>query len=160
MNGTRTAVAMSGGVDSSVAAALLARRGEPLIGFSMKLDTDGHGRCCSPEDFRDARSVADRLGFPHYVLDLEFLRVLGPTPAPYLGVIGSRTRLEATLRELQLEGAAPPRERIFGPAGLDIGSETPAEIALSIVAEIKAAFERRAAISLREKGATAPVGVR
>jgi tRNA-specific 2-thiouridylase len=58
-------------VDSSVAAALLAGRGEPLVGFSMKLVTDGHGRCCSPEDFRDARRVADRLGFPHYVLDME-----------------------------------------------------------------------------------------
>lgn len=71
------AVAMSGGVDSSVAAGLLARGGRPVIGFSMKLvggllgDTDGYGRCCSPEDFRDARAVADRFGFPHYVLDLE-----------------------------------------------------------------------------------------
>jgi tRNA-specific 2-thiouridylase len=66
-----TAVAMSGGVDSSVAAALLAAEGEPLVGFSMKLVADAHGRCCSPEDFRDARRVADRLGFPHYVLDME-----------------------------------------------------------------------------------------
>lgn len=74
---TRTAVAMSGGVDSSVAAALLARAGGPLVGFSMKLvdglgeDGDRYGRCCSPEDFRDARRVAERLGFPHYVLDME-----------------------------------------------------------------------------------------
>lgn len=71
------AVAMSGGVDSSVAAALLARGGRPLVGFSMKLvdglrgETERYGRCCSPEDFRDARAVADRLGFPHYVLDME-----------------------------------------------------------------------------------------
>ncbi len=68
---------MSGGVDSSVAAALLAREGRPLVGFSMKLvdrlrgESDLVGRCCSPEDFRDARAVADRLGFPHYVLDME-----------------------------------------------------------------------------------------
>ncbi len=72
-----TAVAMSGGVDSSVAAALLAREGRPLVGFSMQLvdrlagETDRYGRCCSPDDFRDARSVADRLGFAHYVLDME-----------------------------------------------------------------------------------------
>jgi len=66
-----TAVAMSGGVDSSVAAALLAAEGASLVGFSMKLVADAHGRCCSPEDFRDARRVADRLGFPHYVLDME-----------------------------------------------------------------------------------------
>jgi tRNA-specific 2-thiouridylase len=66
-----TAVAMSGGVDSSVAAALLAAGGGSLVGFSMKLVADAGGRCCSPEDFRDARRVADRLGFPHYVLDME-----------------------------------------------------------------------------------------
>lgn len=71
------AVAMSGGVDSSVAAALLARASEDLVGFSMQLvdrlvgETERYGRCCSPDDFRDARRVADRLGFPHYVLDLE-----------------------------------------------------------------------------------------
>lgn len=71
------AVAMSGGVDSSVAAALLVRAGHRLVGFSMQLvnglagETERYGRCCSPEDFRDARAVADRLGFPHYVVDLE-----------------------------------------------------------------------------------------
>jgi tRNA-specific 2-thiouridylase len=72
-----TAVAMSGGVDSSVAAGLLARAGRPIVGFSMQLvdrlagETERYGRCCSPEDFHDARRVADRMGFPHYVLDLE-----------------------------------------------------------------------------------------
>ena len=75
--GPTTAVAMSGGVDSSVAACLLARERRPLVGFSMQLvdrlagETERYGRCCSPDDFRDARSVADRLGFPHYVLDME-----------------------------------------------------------------------------------------
>ncbi|NIQ84720.1 MAG: tRNA 2-thiouridine(34) synthase MnmA [Acidobacteria bacterium] len=72
-----TAVAMSGGVDSSVAACLLARDSRAIVGFSMQLidglagSTERYGRCCSPEDFRDARQVADRLGFPHYVIDLE-----------------------------------------------------------------------------------------
>lgn len=75
--GGLTAVAMSGGVDSSVAAALLARSGRPVVGFSMQLVdrlagvAERYGRCCSPDDFRDARSVADRLGFAHYVLDME-----------------------------------------------------------------------------------------
>ncbi len=71
------AVAMSGGVDSSVAACLLALAGRPVVGFSLQL-VDGlagaaerYGRCCSPDDFRQARAVADRIGFPHYVLDLE-----------------------------------------------------------------------------------------
>ena len=72
-----TAVAMSGGVDSSVAACLIASERRSLVGFSMQLidrlagETERYGRCCSPEDFRDARSVADRMGFPHYVLDME-----------------------------------------------------------------------------------------
>ena len=72
-----TAVAMSGGVDSSVAACLTAQRGEPLVGFSMQLvdrlagESERYGRCCSPDDFRDARRVADRCGFPHYVVDME-----------------------------------------------------------------------------------------
>jgi len=68
---------MSGGVDSSVAACLLARERRSLVGFSMQLvdrlagQTERYGRCCSPDDFRDARAVADHLGFPHYVLDME-----------------------------------------------------------------------------------------
>lgn len=68
---------MSGGVDSSAAAAILAAEGRVLAGFSMQLvdrlagEEERYGRCCSPDDFRDARSVADRLGFPHYVLDME-----------------------------------------------------------------------------------------
>ena len=87
-----TAVAMSGGVDSSVAAALVARDGRPLVGFSMQLVDrlagagERYGRCCSPDDFRDARAVADRVGFPHYVIDMEddFRRhVLDPFASDY-----------------------------------------------------------------------------
>jgi tRNA-specific 2-thiouridylase len=74
----RVIVAMSGGVDSSVAAGLLLRRGYEVIGVTMRLWTQEdpaapmhHRRCCSVEDTDDARAAADVLGIPHYVLNLE-----------------------------------------------------------------------------------------
>jgi len=74
---TRVLVGMSGGVDSSVAAALLAREGHEVIGVSLQLyDHSRSGaaaRCCSPEDFLDARRVAARFGFPYYVVNTEDL---------------------------------------------------------------------------------------
>jgi tRNA-specific 2-thiouridylase len=75
--GCRIAVAMSGGVDSSVAALLLSEQGESLIGISLQLFDAGagepsrFGRCCSPADFLDARKVAHRLGIAFYVLNME-----------------------------------------------------------------------------------------
>jgi tRNA-specific 2-thiouridylase len=69
----RVLVAMSGGVDSSVAAALLHEAGHDLIGVTLHLwDADGEqrvGRCCAPEDRDDARRTCAHLGIPHYVLD-------------------------------------------------------------------------------------------
>jgi tRNA-uridine 2-sulfurtransferase len=68
-------VAMSGGVDSSVAAALLVDQGYDVVGATMKLfcygDTVPDRPCCSLDSIDDARSVAHRLGIPHYVLDME-----------------------------------------------------------------------------------------
>ncbi|MGH6952970.1 MAG: MnmA/TRMU family protein, partial [Alphaproteobacteria bacterium] len=74
--GARVAVAMSGGVDSSVAAALLVERGYEVVGLTLQLYDHGRavGRpraCCAGQDIHDARRVADRLGIPHYVLDYE-----------------------------------------------------------------------------------------
>jgi len=65
---------MSGGVDSSVAAALLAEQGHDVIGLSMQLypqNGNHFGSCCTLDDLHDARRVATALGFPHYILNLE-----------------------------------------------------------------------------------------
>ena len=71
----RVLVAMSGGVDSSVAAALLVERGYDVIGATMKLFCYGDDvpdrPCCSLDSIDDARRVCERLGVPHYVLNLE-----------------------------------------------------------------------------------------
>jgi tRNA-specific 2-thiouridylase len=73
---SRIVVAMSGGVDSSVVAALAARSGAEVIGVTLQLydygaATGRKGACCAGDDIRDARTVADRLGFAHYVFDHE-----------------------------------------------------------------------------------------
>ena len=73
---TRVVVAMSGGVDSSVAAALLQAEGYDVVGVTLQLYDHGaamhrKGACCAGQDIHDARAVAERIGVPHYVLDYE-----------------------------------------------------------------------------------------
>jgi tRNA-specific 2-thiouridylase len=73
---TRVVAAMSGGVDSSVVAAMLAREGYDIVGVTLQLYDHGAavnkpGACCAGQDIHDARRVADTVGFPHYVLDYE-----------------------------------------------------------------------------------------
>src|SRR5262249_37636764 len=74
--GARVVVAMSGGVDSSVTAALVKEAGFDVVGITLQLYDHGaavgrKGACCAGQDIHDARRVADRLGIPHYVLDYE-----------------------------------------------------------------------------------------
>ena len=73
---TRVVVAMSGGVDSSVVAALLKREGYDVVGITLQLYNHGaaqhrKGACCAGQDIHDARRVAEAIGIPHYVLDYE-----------------------------------------------------------------------------------------
>ncbi len=101
-NHPRVVVAMSGGVDSSVAAALLVRQGYDVIGMMMRLWSEDCGedgksnRCCTPEQMIDARRIADQIGIPLYVIDTQdvFRRTIvqffidryaaGDTPNPCL----------------------------------------------------------------------------
>ena len=74
--GARIVAAMSGGVDSTVTAALLARAGYDVVGVTLQLYDHGaaiqkKGACCAGQDIHDARTAADALGIPHYVLDYE-----------------------------------------------------------------------------------------
>lgn len=118
----RIAVAMSGGVDSSVAALLLARQGVEVVGVSMHLwdhDRDGSaaggGRCCTLDDLRTARRAAEVLGVPHYTLDLRerFLEAVvkpfvgaylsGETPVPCLEC-NTEVKFEALFRRARALG--------------------------------------------------------
>lgn len=90
--GTRIVSAMSGGVDSSVATALLSAAGFSVLGVSMRLGTSGaraagHSGCCSLDDFDDARRVAALLDVPHYIVDLRDVfdaKVMTPFVDTYL----------------------------------------------------------------------------
>lgn len=89
----RVLIAMSGGVDSSVAAARLCAQGYDVVGVTLHLwdypdDGSVKSRCCAPEDVHDARRVADQLGIPHYAFDRRELfqrEVVAPFVESYLG---------------------------------------------------------------------------
>jgi tRNA-specific 2-thiouridylase len=115
----RIVVAMSGGVDSSVAAALLVEQGHEVIGLSMKthgLEGRANRACCTPDDMRDARHVAQLLGIPFYLLNYQDLfhqavvqpfaqaYVQGETPNPCVEC-NEKVKFLPLLKQAQLLGA-------------------------------------------------------
>ncbi len=137
----RIVVAMSGGVDSSVVAALAARTGAEVIGITLQLydygaATGRKGACCAGDDIRDARAVAERLGFAHYVHDHESAfreevvetfaddYLAGRTPVPCIRCnMGPKfTDLLAMARELGADCLATGHyvRRVMGPAGAEL----------------------------------------
>ncbi len=138
---TRVVVAMSGGVDSSVVAAELASQGYDVVGVTLQLYDHGaalakKGACCAGRDIHDARRVAERMGFPHYVLDYENRfrdsvidefadsYLAGATPVPCIRCnerVKFRDLLE-TARDLGADCMATGHyiQRVTGPCGAEL----------------------------------------
>jgi xanthine/CO dehydrogenase XdhC/CoxF family maturation factor len=100
--------------------------------------------------------VDDRTAFVimshNYSRDVEFLGSLLGKGAAYIGCLGPGERLERMLKDLNARGQVPhEHDRIYGPAGLDLGADGPTEIAWSILAEIMSVRRRRGGGSLVEK---------
>jgi xanthine/CO dehydrogenase XdhC/CoxF family maturation factor len=109
-----------------------------------------------PENVLDKLTVDDQTVFllmtHNYNYDLAMLRALLSRKVAYIGSLGPRKKLDRMIDELKEEGVSLNSERLsalYGPVGLDIGAETSEEIALSILAEIKAVFSSKSAQSLR-----------
>ncbi len=138
---TRVVVAMSGGVDSSVVAAMLAEQGYDVVGVTLQLYDHGaalakKGACCAGRDIHDARRVAETMGFPHYVLDYENMfreavieefadaYLAGATPVPCIRC-NERVKfkdLMATARDLEADCMATGHyiQRKMGLAGPEL----------------------------------------
>lgn len=90
----------------------------------------------------------------HYRYDVPLLRAVLPTPAPYFGLLGPKKRAEKIFGDLESQGFVidpSMRARLRAPVGLDLGSTSPEQVALSIIAEIEASLNKRDGRPLRER---------
>ncbi len=143
------------------------------LGWHITL-VDTRARSASPQRFREAdevmlcrtEDIATRIPLPqdaaavimthNYLDDIALLRQLLPSQASYVGILGPKQRTMKLLEELAAEGVHLTEAqvaRLHNPIGLDIGAETPEEIALSIIAEANAVFARRDGGFLRDRNA-------
>lgn len=111
---------------------------------------------CAPAELAERIDVDDRTAFVvmshNYPRDVDFLGSLLGKGAAYIGCLGPGERLERMLKDLNARGQTPdPADRIYGPAGLDLGADGPMEIAWSILAEIMSVRRRRQGGPLVEK---------
>ena len=134
--------------------------GRPNLATAVRFPEAAHVRLVSVRELES--QVPDSLAYHvllshNYAYDLAALHSLLDSPAPYVGLLGPRLKAQRLLDEL---GTAPARlvaqlrERLHSPIGLDLGSETPEEIALCIVAEIQAHHNGRQGHPLRERAGT------
>lgn len=134
----------------------------PHVPLSHQFEEASEVIAVEPESMVSRVSLSDRTAVAilthNFLHDCELLKTLLPSPVQYIGLLGPRQRTEALLRVLPetslTAGMVPTGEqltRLHAPVGLDIGAETPEEIALSIIAEIKAFMSGRFGGSLRDR---------
>jgi xanthine dehydrogenase accessory factor len=161
-----TLVVFGGGPDAVPLVRLAKAVGWHVTVVDARLGAANRGRfpeadaviACAPEEVRARVPLAQHsiavVMTHNYRRDLALLEVLLPSPVRYLGLLGPSARAERLLQDLRMAGfvASPGQlRRLHAPAGLDLGADGPEEIALAIVAEVKATLARRGARRLRER---------
>lgn len=134
----------------------------PAYATPERFPTADAVHCLRPEELPASQQVV----FPpesmimimthHFTHDLGLLRVLAPRALRYLGILGPKSRTQRLLDDLAEEGITFAEEnlaRLHGPAGLDIGAETPEEIAVSIIGEMQSVLAQRHGGALRDRNA-------